>query len=191
MSISKSQPKSAFLLIDVQEGLTDSTHWGPSRSNPAFEQNAATLLATYRKLVSSSQSASSRHKIIHIQHGSKSRESPLHPDKQGFAFQSFAKPINYELVIIKNVNSGFIGTNLEEVLRAHFAGEPGKVYLAGLTTDHCVNTTTRMAGNLGVADGKSGEEGEVIFVEDAIAAVSDKHAPSSPFRLQVVYARDS
>lgn len=68
------------------------------------------------------------------------------------------------------MNSAFIGTDLEKVLREHFNGEPGKLYLVGLTTDHCVSTTTRMAGNLGVCDAAGGEKGEVVFVEDATAA---------------------
>ncbi|KAH7410771.1 putative isochorismatase family hydrolase [Cadophora sp. MPI-SDFR-AT-0126] len=167
------QPRSAFILIDVQQGLTHPTHWGPSRSNPSFEQNAESLLINYRKLLASipsSPTSPPRHKIIHVQHSSTIANSPLHPSSPGFSFQPFAMPLASELVITKNVNSGFIGTNLEEVLREHFAGEPGKLYLAGLTTDHCVNTTTRMAGNLKVADGKDGEAGEVVFVEDATAA---------------------
>lgn len=46
------------------------------------------------------------------------------------------------------VNSGFIGTDLEARLRA--AGI-ATVVIVGLTTNHCVSTTTRMAGNLGFA----------------------------------------
>lgn len=88
----------------------------------------------------------------------------------GFKFQSFATPKDGERVIVKHVNSGFIGTNLEEVLREHFAGTPGKLFIAGLTTDHCVSTTTRMAGNLGVCDSPDGEKGEVILIGDATAA---------------------
>ncbi|KAG4415170.1 hypothetical protein IFR04_011713 [Cadophora malorum] len=166
------QPRSAFILIDVQQGLTHPTHWGPSRSNPSFEQNTESLLTSYRKLLSSTASSTSPpgHKIIHVQHASTLPSSPLHPSSPGFSFQPFAKPLPSEFIITKTVNSGFISTNLEEVLREHFAGEPGKLYLAGLTTDHCVNTTTRMAGNLKVADGTDGEAGEVIFVEDATAA---------------------
>ena len=66
------------------------------------------------------------------------------------------------------MNSAFIGTELEGILRKHFAGGngTGKLYLVGLSTDHCVSTTTRMAGNLGVVGG----EGEVVLVEDATAA---------------------
>jgi nicotinamidase-related amidase len=54
-----------------------------------------------------------------------------------------------EPVFWKSVNSSFIGTSLESHLR-----EKGirQIFFAGLTTDHCVSTTVRMAANLGVVD---------------------------------------
>lgn len=55
-------------------------------------------------------------------------------------------PLNRTPVIQKNVNSAFIGTDLEARLRQN--GLKTLVF-AGLTTDHCVSTTARMAGNLG------------------------------------------
>lgn len=74
---------------------------------------------------------------------------------------------------MKEVNSGFIGTDLEERLREWFGGRRGRLWVVGLTADHCVSTTVRMAGNLGVADGFADgerEEGEVVLVGDATAA---------------------
>lgn len=58
---------------------------------------------------------------------------------------------------MKGVNSAFIGTNLEQELRD--AGVDTLV-VVGLTTNHCVSTTVRMAGNLGFT---------VYLVEDATA----------------------
>jgi nicotinamidase-related amidase len=55
------------------------------------------------------------------------------------------------------VNSAFIGTNLEADLRT--LGIETLV-LVGLTTNHCVSTTARMAGNLGF---------ETMVVADATA----------------------
>ena len=53
-----------------------------------------------------------------------------------------------EPTVVKHVNSGFIGTDLEARLEVHRdTGTP--VVLCGLTGNHCVNTTARMAGNLG------------------------------------------
>lgn len=157
----------ALVLIDIQDGFNNTNYWGPSRSNPSFEKNSSLLLNKYRSLVASS---SARHKVIHLIHASIHPESPLHASKPTYAVQSFATPLKDEIVIVKTVNSGFIGTNLEEVLREHFGGKAGRLWLIGLTADHCVGTTTRMAANLGVADGEDGEKGEIIFVEDATAA---------------------
>ena len=70
------------------------------------------------------------------------------PGSAAFAFKPEALPLGDEPVITKEVNSAFIGTDLEARLRA--AGTEA-VALAGLTTDHCCSTTARMAANLGFA----------------------------------------
>ena len=56
------------------------------------------------------------------------------------------KPYPNEPIIQKQVNSAFIGTNLKELL-----DQKGlkTLVIVGLTTNHCVSTTTRMAGNFG------------------------------------------
>ena len=56
------------------------------------------------------------------------------------------KPVANEPIIVKNVNSAFIGTDLKEQLDQ--AGIKSLV-IVGLTTNHCISTTTRMAGNFG------------------------------------------
>lgn len=70
----------------------------------------------------------------------------MHHSNEGSEFKDSVKPIEGEVVIQKKVNSAFIGTNLEEYLRANGIE---KVVIVGLTTPHCVSTTTRMSGNLG------------------------------------------
>ena len=49
-------------------------------------------------------------------------------------------------MIVKKVNGAFIGTDLEQRLRAQ---NIKCLVICGATTNHCVETTTRMAGNLG------------------------------------------
>ena len=84
--------------------------------------------------------------IVHLHRDSVEPDSPLRPDRPGNAFKPEAEPHDGEAVIAKEVNSGFVGTDLEA--RLHDAGAE-RVTLVGLTTDHCVSTTARTAANLG------------------------------------------
>lgn len=125
----------ALLLIDVQQGL-DHPRFG-ERNNAGAEQNIAALLAAWRQ---------THRPVIHVQHMSQEPGSPLRPDQPGNAFKAEAAPEAGEPIFQKTVNSAFIGTALEVHLRDHHIDT---VVLAGLTTDHCVSSTTRMAANLG------------------------------------------
>jgi nicotinamidase-related amidase len=125
----------ALIVIDVQQAFEDPS-WG-QRNNPQAEKNIAALLAAWR--------AKGR-PLFHIQHRSPRPASLFHPDAPGFRVKPQAAPLAGEPVLFKSVNSAFIGTDLEQRLRD--AGI-GTLVITGITTDHCVSTTTRMAENLG------------------------------------------
>jgi len=139
--------KSFLLIIDVQKGMDD-PKWGP-RNNPDAEEKIAALLAEWRK---------TRRPVFHVQHLSTEPDSPLRPERPGCEIKELVRPAGQEPVFQKRVNSAFIGTQLEDVL--HRQGVETLV-ITGLTTQHCVSTTARMAGNLGF---------EVYLVGDAMAA---------------------
>ncbi|HEV2111873.1 MAG TPA: isochorismatase family protein [Gammaproteobacteria bacterium] len=132
-------PKNAALiLIDIQQGFDDEQHWG-ERNNPGAEAKAAELLAAWRR---------TGRPLIHVQHLSLSPGSPLKPGQPGCEHKPEVRPLAGETVIGKHMNSAFIGTDLEARLRTQGIST---VVIAGLTTQHCVSTTVRMAGNLGFA----------------------------------------
>jgi len=130
------EPSSAALIVvDLQLGF-DAPRWG-RRNNPLLEKRAAELLNAWR--------AAGR-PVLHVRHMSTDPESPLRPGQPGNDFKPETAPRAGEPVIEKRVNSAFIGTPLESELRR--AG-CSKLVIAGLTTNHCISTTARMAGNLG------------------------------------------
>jgi nicotinamidase-related amidase len=144
--------KTALLLIDIQKGFDDHRFWG-ERNNPAFEGNVVKLLADFR---------AAGKPVIHIQHNSIHADSPLRPGQAGNEFKPEAVPLEGEPIIGKTVNSAFIGTNLEQYLHEQAIDT---LVVAGLTTDHCVSTTVRMAGNLGF---------KVFLLEDATATFAKR-----------------
>lgn len=136
-----------LISIDVQQGLDD-----PScghRNNPEMEANALRLLAAWR---------GSGRPVITVKHNSVSSTSTLRPGQKGNDLKLGFTPLDGEPLIEKSVNSAFIGTDLEQRLRA--AGSTQLVFF-GLTSDQCVSTTARMAANLGF---------ETFVVADACAA---------------------
>jgi nicotinamidase-related amidase len=130
-------PKDAVLLvIDVQKGM-DVFAAEYNRNNPDLEKNIARLQRAWRE---------SGRPVIHVQHLSKSPNSPLRPGQAGAEIKDEVRPLPGEPVIQKSVNSAFIGTTLEADLRRRGLST---LVMTGLQTNMCVSTTARMAGNLG------------------------------------------
>ena len=140
-------PDTALLLIDVQAGFDDPA-WG-RRNNPDMERRVADLLAAWR---------AAGLPVIHVHHDSPDASGHLRPGTRGNAAKPEARPAPGEPVYRKSVNSAFIGTTLADDLRA---SKVCALIIVGLTTNHCVSTTARMAANLGF---------ETFVAADATAA---------------------
>lgn len=142
-----------LIVIDVQQAFDDPV-WGP-RNNPDAEARVAEAIAAWRERGAP---------IIHVRHASTGADGLFVPGSPSFEFKPEARPLEDEAVITKQVNSAFIGADLEARLR-----EQGveTVALVGLTTDHCCSTTARMSGNLGF---------ETWVLADAMAT-HDRRAP--------------
>ncbi|MHB8647202.1 MAG: cysteine hydrolase family protein [Thermomicrobiales bacterium] len=125
----------ALLVIDVQEALDDPRR--PPRNNPDAEANIARLLAAWR---------ATERRCVHIRDDSLNPDSPFAPGQPGNAIKTIVAPLPDEWLIGKHVHSAFIGTDLEARLRG--AGITTLV-ITGLVANHCVESTARMAGNLG------------------------------------------
>lgn len=156
----------ALLLIDIQKGLDEHAFYGGKRNNPDAEKNAAKILTHWRK---------EKQPVFHVRHSSQNPESPLYASKLGFDIKDEVKPQEDEPLFTKNVNSAFIGTDLEQVLRNKSIKS---VVLVGLTTNHCVSTSVRMAANLGF---------ETLLVSDACAAFDQKGVNGQTFDAELVH----
>ncbi len=156
----------ALMLIDVQKGFDDIKYWGGERNNLNAEINMEQLLKFWR---------AHNLPVFHIKHCSTNPTSPLSKDKPGNEFMDFNTPITGELVIEKEVNSAFIGTDLQKQLENK---NINTLVIAGLTTDHCVSTTTRMAGNF---------DFKTYLVEDATATFNKVGIHGENFSAQLIH----
>ena len=164
MKLIKEKP--ALLLVDIQKGFENEAYWGGNRNNRDAEEKCAQLLTIWRTL---------ELPIFHIMHGSRNPNSPLHPSQPGFELHDSIVPQVDEPVIVKDVNSAFIGTGLEEQLKQK---KVDTLVIAGLTTNHCISTTTRMAGNL---------DFKTYLVGDATATFDRKGLNGEIFEAELVH----
>jgi nicotinamidase-related amidase len=134
----------ALIVVDVQRAFEDPV-WG-ARNNPACETNIAALIGHWRE---------ERRPVVFVRHDSDESGSTLAPDSPGNAFKDVVTG-EPDLLVTKSVNSSFHG---EPSLQAWLDGEGIRtVYVCGITTNHCCETTARVGGNLGY---------DVRFVLDA------------------------
>jgi nicotinamidase-related amidase len=126
----------ALIVVDVQRAFDEWEAAGKRRNNPDAVAKIADLLDAFRR---------QRAPIFHIRHEGTRPNSSFRLDGTGFPVKDEARERDGEPVIVKRVNSAFIGTDLESRLRADGIKS---VVICGATTNHCVETTTRMAGNL-------------------------------------------
>ncbi|MBD2703088.1 cysteine hydrolase [Spirosoma sp. BT702] len=157
----------ALLLIDIQQGFDDVSYWGNHRNNLDAESNCKRLLDHWR---------TQTWPVFHIQHCSANPTSLLADGQPGNKFKEIVQPLAGEPIIRKQVNSAFIGTDLQQRL-----AEAGikTLVIAGLTTDHCVSTTTRMAGNYGY---------DTFVVSDATATFNRKGYNGEEYSADQIHA---
>jgi nicotinamidase-related amidase len=146
--------RQALIIVDVQHGFDDPS-WG-ARNNPDCEANIAKLLDRW-ELVGQP--------VVLVRHDSIEPQSPLRPDRPGNTLKDFLHGRG-DVLVSKSVHSAFHGDpDLDGWLRAH---DVDSVVITGITTNHCCETTARVACDLGY---------RVCFVGDATATF-DRTSPT-------------
>ena len=136
----------ALIVVDVQVGFDDPM-WG-DRNNPACEQNIAELVNRWEQL---------GWPVVVVRHDSVEPNSPLRPGQPGNQLKAFLRDRG-DVLVIKSVHSSFHG---ELDLHGWLAERGIKaVAVCGITTNHCCETTARVACDLGY---------RVTFIGDATA----------------------
>ena len=129
----------ALLVIDVQMAFAARRDAGQLWANPQADASIATLLAAFR---------AQNLPVLHVHHHGLDPRDDFHADAPGAAVQPAAAPLGDEPVFVKHGSSAFIGTDLARHLADH--GISGLVIVGG-AANYCVESTARMAGNLGFA----------------------------------------
>jgi nicotinamidase-related amidase len=102
-------------------------------------------------------------------------QSLLRPGLPGNAIKEEALPIAGEPLFQKNVNSAFIGTDLEAYLRSKGIKS---LVMVGLTTEHCISSSARTAANLGF---------KVTVVADATATFGRRGFDGTQYSADLVH----
>jgi nicotinamidase-related amidase len=124
----------ALLIIDVQAGMFDESY-------PVFQGEF--LLHNLAKLISVARSEGSY--IVYIQHNEREGE-PMETGKPGWMIHPEVSPQSKDIIVQKNTPDAFHNTNLHNELISRGINE---LFIAGIQTEMCVDTTCRRAYSLG------------------------------------------
>ena len=152
--------KRALVVIDVQESFRQRPIWA-AISDPEIAKSVHRLTEAFR---------SRGERVIWILHQEPGTGTVFDP-AQGFVRMMdglAARPD--EPVLHKTSHNAFTTTNLQQLLTQEGIGE---VVLCGLRTEQCVETTARLASDLGY---------QVTFVTDATATNPIEHRDAPPGR---------
>ena len=125
------------MVIDLQEAMRADRDAGYPWANPQAPETAGRLLAAFR---------AAGMPVVHVHHAALDPADGFHPDNPLHRPMPETAPAAGEMVVVKRGSSGFIGTGLERLLRD--AGHDALVIVGG-EANMCVESTARMAGNLG------------------------------------------
>ncbi len=156
----------ALILIDFQKGFDQGDYLDKNRNNKNAEKKASIILNYWREL---------KLPIFHIIHSSKNPNSRFHELHSGYEIKDEVKPISGEPVIKKNVHSAFIGTDLKERLNKQGIN---CLVIIGMTTNHCVSTSTRMAGDYGF---------DTFLISDATATFDRIGINGEKFSAEIIH----
>ena len=139
------RPDTALVVIDVQDAF-DHPRWG-RRNNRDADRNIATLVDAF---------VGAALPVVFVQHTSGKPGSLFHPEDPGHALKDYLRTSTPDLLVTKTVHSSFHGTpDLHGWLTASGIT---RLVVSGITTNHCCETTARVAGDLGY---------DVLFALDA------------------------
>ena len=120
MTTLENRPKAALLVIDVQNGVVDSSH------------NRDTVVANVGSLVDKARSE--KIPVVWVQHS----DDNLAKGSEEWRIVPELNPDGAEPLVEKNYGDSFEATNLEEVLSGLGVG---RLIVAGAQTDACIRST--------------------------------------------------
>jgi nicotinamidase-related amidase len=152
--------KRALVVIDVQESFRQRPIWA-AISDPEIAKQVQRLAETFR---------ASGHLVVWVLHTEPGTGNVFDPANGFVRLIEGLTAQPGEPVLYKTSHNAFTTTNLQQLLTTHGIGS---VAVCGIRTEQCVETTARVASDLGY---------EVTFVTDATATNPIEHRDAPPGR---------
>jgi len=124
--------KTVLLVVDVQQALID--------ANPVREDE---FFLNLKMLIDAAHASGTE--VVYVRHDS-GPDDVLKAGTEGWQLHRSLKPREDERVFDKKFNSAFHKTGLNEYLKEK---RVGRIVLCGMQTEHCIDTTCKVAFELG------------------------------------------